>query len=261
VPDEAAFSQCLLGDAQEMGGGEAGVTSLDVSLAFPSAGTFFYVCARMCEPLTDWCHCSAFMHKLRVEVLPDPYIRPGHSGQVAVTTLAVDLSLFEGAVGVDLEGSLGGLSEAEEAAVKAFASDAAGDVEAAVRESTDTQATVTCLYRLADAFRLNLLTLTDECVAPRRLREGRRAQDESGLGVVMIFKKPVDEVSIDEVVIRSGSVAVRAEATTVLARPAASDNDLPEFHNNIKPAPPDDAIVNSGLVAVTAGGMLMQRIF
>jgi hypothetical protein len=77
----------------------------------------------------------------------------------------------------------------------------------------------------------------------------------------MIFKKPVEEVSIDEVLIRSGSVAVRAEATTVIARPAPSDTDLPEFNNNIKPVPPEDAIVNSGLVAVTAGGMLMQRIF
>jgi hypothetical protein len=200
------------------------------------------------------------MHKLRVDVSPDPYIMPGYNGQVAVMSLAVDLSLFEGSVGVDLEGDLKALSEARKRNVRAFATDAVEGIELTVRESTEVEATVTCLYRLSDPSRLDLLTVTQECVAPRRLQEGRRVQGASGLGAVMIFKEPVEDVAVEEVLIRSGSVAVRAEASTVVARPPPADN-LPDFGDNMKPAPPDDAIVNSGLVAVTASGMLMQRIF
>jgi hypothetical protein len=294
VPDEAAFDECLLGDAVEVGGGDDGVASLDVSLSFPSAGTFFYVCKRMCEPLTDFCHCSAFTHKLRVEVLPDPYIRPGYTGQVAVTSLAVDLGLFE----VDLEGDLDALGETEAVAVRAFASGVARDVEAAVGESTGVSATVTCLYRLSDASRVDLLTLkagwTMECVAPRRLEGGGRALQAAaqGFGVIMVFREPVAEVSLEEVVISrptsptSSRVSVRAEATTVLASPGSDEDrfpdqdrlperdrvpdrdrvpgplqDLPDFQANAGTAPPEDAIVSSGLAAVTASGMLMQRIF
>merc|ERR1719487_177401 len=57
--------------ASEVAGGEEGVTSLDIMLDFPTAGTFFYVCARHCDPVKDWCHCTAFSHKLRVRVLPN----------------------------------------------------------------------------------------------------------------------------------------------------------------------------------------------
>merc|ERR1719161_3034421 len=50
VPDESAFDDCYIEEAEEVGGGEDGTTSFNVSLNFPSAGTFFYVCAYMCQP-------------------------------------------------------------------------------------------------------------------------------------------------------------------------------------------------------------------
>jgi hypothetical protein len=77
----------------------------------------------------------------------------------------------------------------------------------------------------------------------------------------MIFKEPVEEVSLDEVVISSGAVAVRADASTVLASPPRQDSNLPDFANNVKPPPPEDALINSGLVALTASGMLLEAVF
>lgn len=179
------------------------------------------------------------------------------------------MSLFEGSVGVDLDGDLTALTESEAASVREFASGVAGDVEAAVGESTEVSVTVTCLYRLSDASRLDLLTLNQECVAPRRLDDHQRALQAgaNGFGVILIFREPVEEVSIEEVVIsieHEGSpVSVRAEATTVLASPpAGSGEDLPDFQANVKRAPPEeDSIISSGLAAVTAGGMLIHSIF
>ena len=71
LPNKDAFDQCLMDSASEVAGGEEGVTSLDIALDFPTAGTFFYVCARHCDPVKDWCHCRAFTHKLQVRVLPN----------------------------------------------------------------------------------------------------------------------------------------------------------------------------------------------
>ena len=74
VPNEDAFDQCLMDGASEVAGGEEGVTSLDITLDFPTAGTFYYVCARYCDPVSEWCHCMAFTHKLRVHVEPTDYV-------------------------------------------------------------------------------------------------------------------------------------------------------------------------------------------
>ena len=81
-------------------------------------------------------------------------------------------------------------------------------------------------------------------------------------------------------------MSVRAEATTVLASPGSDEDrvpdqdrfperdrvpgwdlvpgpveELPDFQANAGTAPPEDAIISSGLAAVTASGVLMQRIF
>jgi hypothetical protein len=274
VQSEDAFDRCLLGSATEVAGGSAGVNTLDVDLPFPSAGTFYYVCTKMCDPLTAYCHCSSFVHKLRVVVAPGPNTRAGYTGPVAVTELAVDLAAFSASVDVDLEGDLTSLTAYQADSVRTFAADAAADVEAAAAASTAVDVAVTCLYRLDDASRLDLLTLTDTCVAPgaytassapRRLSAaapGRRLAD-AGLGVIMVFKEPVEDVSLDRVVISSGDVAVQAEATTVLASGSSGEKELPDFGGNVKPGPPadEDAIISSGLAAVTAGGMLLQGVF
>jgi hypothetical protein len=205
VTSETAFDTCALDDALEVAGGADGLTAMDVPLNFPTPGTFFYVCARMCTPLTDWCHCSAYMHKLRVHVLeattssptvlptpaptPEPsFTSPSPSptplapavasmvstssapAPVVAVELALDLAAFETTVGVSLTGDLTGLLSTEADAVRAFATDAAADVETALRASGESGGSVTCLYRLEDPSRLNLLTLADVCVAPRRLR-------------------------------------------------------------------------------------------
>jgi len=188
-------------------------------------------------------------------------------GPVAVTELAVDLTAFSASVDVDLEGDLTSLTAYQADSVRTFAADAAADVEAAAAASTAVDVAVTCLYRLDDASLLDLLTLTDTCVipvaytassAPRRL-----SRHSSGLGVVMVFKEPVEDVSLDRVVISSGDVAVDAEASTTVASGSSGKTELPEFGGNVKPAPPsdEDAIISSGLAAVTAGGMLLQGVF
>merc|ERR1719478_1803892 len=85
--------------ASEVAGGEEGVTSLDIALDFPTAGTFFYVCARHCDPVKDWCHCRAFAHKLRVRVLPNLNI----SGTVAAIPIAPDASTASPSTGASAD--------------------------------------------------------------------------------------------------------------------------------------------------------------
>jgi hypothetical protein len=79
----------------------------------------------------------------------------------------------------------------------------------------------------------------------------------------MVFKELVEDVSLDRVVISSGDVAVQAVATTVLASGLSGSKDLPDFSGNVKPGHPtdEDAIISSGLAAVTAGGMLLHGVF
>lgn len=144
--------------------------------------------------------------------------------QVVAVELDLDLAAFEESVGVNLNGDLTGLLSTEADAVRSFASDVAADLEVAFEESTEVDATVTCLYRLQDEARLNLLTLVGVCVAPRRLQvaEGARRMDSpepaaSGIGAIIAVDEPVSsEVALGSVEISSGDVSVKADANVVI---------------------------------------------
>mmetsp|Transcript_17321 Transcript_17321/g.30823 ORF Transcript_17321/g.30823 Transcript_17321/m.30823 type:complete len:166 (+) Transcript_17321:161-658(+) len=66
---EIPNSTMAMGQTEEA----AGVQSMDHSMEFKEAGTYYYVCSVMClestgGPHSQYCHCKGFMHKLIVTV-------------------------------------------------------------------------------------------------------------------------------------------------------------------------------------------------
>jgi hypothetical protein len=157
----------------------------------------------------------------------------------------MDLDVFEEGVGVDLRGDLGALSASEEFAVRAFARDAAEALEAAVLDTEGVDAQVTCLYRLDDPTRVDLLTLGQACAVPRRAQAARRLSD-GGLGVLLSLASPVEVVTVDAVTILSDGVTATASVSIVVVK------ETPEPPPSEPPAPPPES---GGALGIAAAGV------
>jgi len=76
VPSKSDFDTCVIPDGKMAVGQTAdspGVKSMDETMTYKEAGTFYYVCSVMCSESTGgynekYCHCGGFAHKLVVTV-------------------------------------------------------------------------------------------------------------------------------------------------------------------------------------------------
>jgi hypothetical protein len=83
VASQADLDSCTMGEAVVDG---VGVKSMDTLLEFEGPGTYFYACSVMCtaetaaggEAMAEYCHCSAFNHKLIVTVLDEDHASGDH---------------------------------------------------------------------------------------------------------------------------------------------------------------------------------------
>lgn len=187
------------------------------------------------------------------------------AAQVVAVELALDLAAFEQSVGVNLNGDLTGLLSTEADAVRTFAADAAADVEVAFEANSEAGAIVTCLYRLQDAARLNLLTLDNVCVAPRVLQADANWQQEdaarrmdspdpaaSGIGTIIELDTLLNrEVTLGSVEISSGDVSIQADANVVIVGGGVFAPQPPEA---LEPEVKD---TSNALLAVALGGALL----
>lgn len=192
----------------------------------------------------------------------------GAGGQLVIAEVAVDLAVFEESVGVDLRGNLSALSAVDEAAVCAFARDAAADLEAAVFDREDVDAQVTCLYRLEDLSRLDLLTLDQSCEVPRRaaaaqqLSEGglgveaARRLSEGGLGVILLLATPVEALDVATVEISSDGVTATATVRVLVVASSAPGKTKPAP----PPEPPGPELTGGSAIAIAASGLLVGSV-
>jgi len=78
VPSKADFDTCVIPDSKMAIGQTAdmpGEKTMDETMTYTEAGTFYYVCSVMCTtstggPNDQYCHCGGFAHKLIVNVVP-----------------------------------------------------------------------------------------------------------------------------------------------------------------------------------------------
>ena len=134
--------------------------------------------------------------------------------------MEMDISAFE--FSVDVLTDLTDLLPAEEAEVKAFASDVAAGFSSAVADALDVSPEdleVTCIYRTNDPAKLDLLTLSTNCAARRQLSEmralrpltGRRLESYS-FGVELTLVGAAAEAAAD---LGTAAVAAAFEAADV----------------------------------------------
>merc|ERR1711904_629575 len=84
VPSKADFDTCKITDSKMAIGQTAekpGVKTMDETMTYTDAGTFYYVCSVMCLSTTggfneQYCHCGGVNHKLIVNVEPAPAPAP-----------------------------------------------------------------------------------------------------------------------------------------------------------------------------------------
>merc|ERR1719271_1914025 len=128
--------------------------------------------------------------------------------------VSVDLAAFEAELGVNLPtADLATLAPAVREKVQDFAADVARDFADGVAESlgvSSEDVQISCVYRLDDVDKLNILTFADSCVDSRlrRLAAKRRLQD-SGLGMVVEMKEAAKDQVVES---DGGSMASVMEA-------------------------------------------------